>query len=69
MCLEPLGSRSRLTSEKTGRDSRNITAAEALLRGLSMLVVDDTPAVANALQALLEELGVAVVGPVANTGR
>jgi DNA-binding response OmpR family regulator len=34
------------------------------LRGLRVLVVEDTASVANALQYLLEEVGMVVVGPV-----
>jgi DNA-binding response OmpR family regulator len=38
------------------------------LRGLRVLVVEDVPTVAEALQYLLEEHGMVVVGPVPTTG-
>jgi DNA-binding response OmpR family regulator len=37
----------------------------AALRGLRVLIVEDTPAVAGALRYLLEDLGLVVVGPAA----
>ena len=38
------------------------------LRGVRVLVVEDTPAVADALQYLLEEVGMVVVGPASTPG-
>jgi DNA-binding response OmpR family regulator len=37
------------------------------LRGVRVLVVEDTPAVASALQVLMEETGMIVLGPVATS--
>jgi CheY-like chemotaxis protein len=44
------------------------THANAELRDLQVLVVEDSWHVANALKALLEELGVRVTGPAATPG-
>jgi CheY-like chemotaxis protein len=43
------------------------TSANAELRNLQVLVVEDSWHVANALKTLLEELGVKVAGPAATT--
>ena len=40
--------------------------AVARLRGIRVLIVEDTWAVAHAVQSLLAEMGMVVVGPVAN---
>ena len=42
-------------------------AAASALRGLRVLIVEDSNVVARAIQSLLEEMGMVVVGPVATS--